>query len=83
MSESGSEEVKTVPETGTFASEEIEPKTVKSRDGQEVVLIPQPSDDPEDPLVSRIYLPVIMRRRQQTLGPSPNLVLLLRVSLGC
>ena len=30
-------------------------KSAQKKDGNDVVLIPQPSDDPEDPLVSTAY----------------------------
>lgn len=49
MSETASEEVKTTSAVTTANADS--PKTVKDKQGRDVVLIPQPTDDPEDPLV--------------------------------
>lgn len=49
MSETASEELKTTLAVTTANVDS--PKVVKDKQGRDVVLIPQPSDDPEDPLV--------------------------------
>lgn len=49
MSETASEEVKTTLAVTTANADS--PKVVKDKQGRDVVLIPQPTDDPEDPLV--------------------------------
>lgn len=49
MMESGSDELKGSPETSTFATDT--PQTAQTKKNQSVVLVPQPSNDPEDPLV--------------------------------
>ncbi|QGA17659.1 hypothetical protein EYB26_005334 [Talaromyces marneffei] len=48
MSETASEELKTTLAVTTANVDS--PKVVKDKQGRDVVLIPQPSDDPEDPL---------------------------------
>ena len=49
MSTTMFEDVKGSPDVSTTAAES--PKLTQERHGQTIVLIPQPSDDPEDPLV--------------------------------
>ena len=54
MSEAG--ESKSFPvesvEESIAPSDPSDPKVVHKKDGRVIVLIPQPSDDPDDPLVS-------------------------------
>ena len=50
MSEIGSEELKASPETTTYAAPGT-PQYTTTKKGQTIVLVPQPSDDPQDPLV--------------------------------
>ena len=47
-------DVKGSPEGSTLSSENL--KVTHKKNGQSIVLIPQPSDDPEDPLVSQAAL---------------------------
>ena len=47
-------DVKGSPEGSTASSENL--KVTHKKNGQTIVLIPQPSDDPEDPLVSAASL---------------------------
>lgn len=52
MSDSASGDLKAEPQV--VASATASPKTTAKKGGNVIVLIPQPSDDPEDPLVSQI-----------------------------
>lgn len=71
MSETASAEIKTpqeVSKMGDNGDEHL--KTVMDRHNKAVVLVPQPSDDPEDPLVcwSRLLLPLLLLPQQETSG---------------
>lgn len=49
MKESVSKEIKVSPDGSLSGSES--PKVTQRKNGQTIVLVPQPNDDPEDPLV--------------------------------
>ena len=49
MSDPSSEDLKASPEASTYAAGT--PRYTQTKKGQTIILVPQPSDDPEDPLV--------------------------------